>query len=210
MSDTSGDGGGDGGGRPIPVWKRKANEPKFDNKVVKVGLDEWIVVHSPANGVRVQVLTDGLAGCVALCLMSNTQTCLAHVFSRCNQANWPEYEQALDSMRLNITATITGIVAVSSKGSTVWLLEQVVGWATRKIPNVTIERCVNFGIRVQPDTSGNGWSFFLKSNDPQSLLFERLYYNTETAATAGNIMASNGQLSIKAQTADLTSGSKAW
>jgi len=61
---------------------------------VKVGLDEWVA----ADASRVELLTDGLNGCVAVGLAGNGKISLAHVYSECDSdKKWADYLPKLES-----------------------------------------------------------------------------------------------------------------
>ena len=59
---------------------------------VKVGLDQWLV----GDTQQVDLITDGLNGCVAVGIVAGNKVSLAHVYSGCDKANWNEYEKGLD------------------------------------------------------------------------------------------------------------------
>ncbi|MBN7138667.1 hypothetical protein A7A76_06030 [Lysobacter enzymogenes] len=61
---------------------------------VKVGLDEWVA----ADARRVELMTDGLSGCVAVGLAGNGKVSLAHVYSECDSdKKWADYLPKLES-----------------------------------------------------------------------------------------------------------------
>lgn len=59
---------------------------------VKVGLDQWLV----GDGQQVDLITDGLNGCVAVGIVAGNKVSLAHVYSGCDKTNWNEYEKGLN------------------------------------------------------------------------------------------------------------------
>jgi hypothetical protein len=115
------------------------------NDKVKVGLDEWVV----ADAGKVDLVTDGLSGCVAVGLAGNGRVTLTHVYSDCTADNWPAYRE-----RLEAAIQESGIagddpqeplkgrdaVLVFSDDQPTWLSEKLNDWLEEKGAEVDVRQ----------------------------------------------------------------------
>jgi hypothetical protein len=114
------------------------------NEKVKVGLDEWIV----ADRTRTDLMTDGLAGCVAVGLAKGDKVSLAHVYSNCTPDTWDAYKDTLDkALTASGMGDLHGSKAVLvcsqgdiTEGKSAYLPQQLKGWLESKGAEVSIHK----------------------------------------------------------------------
>ncbi|MEH6416687.1 hypothetical protein [Pseudomonas sp. CGJS7] len=162
------------------------------NDRVKVGLDEWMV----ADAAKADLMTDGLSGCVAVCLSGNGRVALSHVYSGCDASNWATYKEQLDTQ---FTASGLGdpskikAVLVCNQGDNPsatpgqesgkdWLPQQLKRWLAEKDIAATIQQ--DNGCRIS--ASGDSLTCTLKKDDTAD--FYRYDYKTSRDEGGGVVL----------------------
>lgn len=125
-------------------------------KYVKVGVDQWAIA-TIASGT--ELLTEGLSGCVALALISDSRFALAHVSSDCDDSNKAAYLVQLQLLfsRMGTVqkAILTCNQSPGATGPVGWLPRFLTNWlASNGVKNV--QQYQDTGCRVLNDAMGCG------------------------------------------------------
>lgn len=175
------------------------------NEKVKVCLDEWIV----ADRTKTDLMTDGLAGCVAVGLAKGDKISLSHVYSNCTADNWDAYKGKLDAaLTASGMGDLHGSQAVLvcaqgdiTAGSSAYLPQQLKGWLEEKGATVTIRQ--DNGCTM---TAADGHLACTLKKDADADLY-RYGFKTSTDEPEG--MTHRGKLSDDAKAAGLPHPSQA-
>jgi hypothetical protein len=165
--------------------------PTEQKRVVKVGLDQWIVASASKH---VDLITNGLSGCVGLGLISPEQFCLAHVFSDCTEKTWAEYKGQLDILLrvMEKKAKLKEASLTISEGTPNWLPETLKNWLLEnKLPNNKILTYRASGCRLAYSSAMSEVEVFEYEHDNKEL-YTKGY---SKASNAGQFIDGWGTLS---------------
>lgn len=165
--------------------------PTDQKRVVKVGLDQWIVTSVTKP---VDLITNGLSGCVALGMVSPEQFCLAHVFSDCTEKTWAEYEPQLENLFqvMEKEGKLKEASLTISEGTPNWLPETLKNWLLEKeLPNNKILTYHASGCRLAYSSAMNEVEVFEYEHDNKEL-YTKGY---SKASNAGQFIDAWGRLS---------------
>jgi hypothetical protein len=168
--------------------------PTEQKRVVKVGLDQWIVA---SVSQHVDLITNGLSGCVGLGLISPEQFSLAHVFSDCTEKTWAEYERQLDILLrlMEKKAKLKEASLTISEGTPNWLPETLKNWLLEnKLPNNKILTYRASGCRLAYSSAMSEVEVFEYEHDNKEL-YTKGY---SKASNAGQFIDAWGSLSSHA------------
>jgi hypothetical protein len=149
---------------------------------IKVGLDEWIIA---TTGHDVELVTDGLSGCVAVILDDSDDCLLAHVFSACNEGNFDAYKTALD-VPLQTMGDGIYVTLVRSEENDTWLSTNLKGWlkAHAKVNGNSVEVIKSAGVGVSGG-GAKGWDAYLKRTGQKGNVHKFVAGYINSAASGG-------------------------
>ena len=158
---------------------------------MKVGLDQWIVANVSEH---VDLVTNGLSGCVALGLMGSEQFGLAHVFSDCTEKTWAEYERQLEILLgvMEKKEKLKDASLTISEGTPHWLPDTLKNWLLeKKLPNNKILTYHASGCRLAYSSAMGEVEVFEYEHDNKQL-YTKGYAK---ASNAGKAIDAWGKLS---------------